>query len=134
MTDAPADTAPGKPAGGSAATHSASEHSASGEAATPRINGADPRWRELLDLDDRLFRDKGLRLLTPEARVLFHLSLSGAVTVTEAMQAAGTSYRGFYTVLERLKQAGLVASTKDKQDQRVRRLNVNPGRMPSANP
>jgi len=65
-------------------------------------------------------------LLTPEARVLLHLTLSGPVPVTAAMQVAGTSYRGFYTVLERLKQAGLVASAKDAQDQRVRRLKLDP--------
>jgi hypothetical protein len=70
--------------------------------------------------------EKGVRLLTPEARVLLYLTLSGPVTVTEAMQVAGTSYRGFYAVLERLKQAGLVAATRDANDQRVRRLQLDP--------
>lgn len=90
------------------------------------ISASDMRWRELLDLDARLGREKGVRLLTPEARVLLHLTLSGPATVTEAMQVAGTSYRGFYAVLERLKQAGLVAATKDANDQRVRRLALDP--------
>ncbi|MCK9540518.1 MAG: MarR family winged helix-turn-helix transcriptional regulator [Novosphingobium sp.] len=90
------------------------------------LNGADQRWRELLDLDARLNEQKGVRLLTPEARVLLYLTLSGPVSVTSAMQIAGTSYRGFYAVLERLRQAGLVATTKDEQDQRVRRLQLAP--------
>ena len=83
-------------------------------------------WRELLDMDERLHEQKNIRLLTPEARVLIHLNLHGPVPVTAAMQVAGTSYRGFYTVLERLKQAGLVGAVKDEQDQRVRRLNIDP--------
>ena len=62
----------------------------------------------------------------PEARVLIHLKLNGSVPVTTAMQVAGTSYRGFYAVLERLKQAGIVATVKDPQDQRVRRLSLDP--------
>lgn len=105
---------------------SAAKADGSGQGADSGFTAADLRWRELLDLDLRLGREKGIRLLTPEARVLLHLTLSGPVTVTEAMQAAGTSYRGFYTVLERLKQAGLVAASKDAHDQRVRRLQLDP--------
>lgn len=91
-----------------------------------RAAGLDQRWRDLIDLDARLGEQKGIRLLTPEARVLLHLTSHGPVSVTSAMQVAGTSYRGFYAVLERLKQAGLVAMSKDDQDQRVRRLKLTP--------
>ena len=83
-------------------------------------------WRNLITLDDKLFNEHNIRLLTPEARVLIHLKLSGPVPVTMAQQVAGTSYRGFYAVLERLKQAGIVATVKDEQDQRVRRLSLDP--------
>lgn len=83
-------------------------------------------WRNLIGLDDKLFSEHGIRLLTPEARVLIHLKLAGPVPVTMAMQVAGTSYRGFYAVLERLKQAGIVATVKDEQDHRVRRLSLDP--------
>ncbi|NYH95695.1 MarR family winged helix-turn-helix transcriptional regulator [Novosphingobium marinum] len=83
-------------------------------------------WRDLIELDARLHEQKNIRILTPEARVLLHLRLSGPVPVTTAMQVAGTSYRGFYAVLERLKQAGLVATVKDEKDQRVRRLSLDP--------
>jgi len=105
---------------------------ATAEEGVVNINASDRRWRELLDLDARLSEAKGIRLLTPEARVLLFLTLSGPVPVTSAMQAAGTSYRGFYAVIERLKQAGLVAASKDAQDQRVRRLELNPAlKMPN---
>jgi DNA-binding MarR family transcriptional regulator len=83
-------------------------------------------WRDLLELDARLHEQRNIRLLTPEARVLIHLKLNGSVSVTTAMQVAGTSYRGFYAVLERLKQAGIVAAVKDDQDQRVRKLSLDP--------
>jgi hypothetical protein len=97
---------------------------AQASSAGPLPAASDMRWRELIELDARLGKERGIRLLTPEARVLLFLTLSGPVSVTEAMQAAGTSYRGFYTVLERLKQAGLVAASKDDHDQRVRRLKL----------
>ncbi len=83
-------------------------------------------WRNLLALDADLFQQKNVRLLTPEARVLINLKLNGPMPVTEAMKLAGVSYRGFYAVLERLKQAGLVGQVKDKQDQRVRQLRLDP--------
>jgi DNA-binding MarR family transcriptional regulator len=97
-----------------------------------RINAADSRWRDILELDARMQRQKGIGLLTPEARVLLFLMQSGPVSVSSALKVAGTSYRGFYTVLERLKKAGLVASTKDAEDQRVRRLKLDPSMKPAS--
>lgn len=82
-------------------------------------------WQGLLELDQQLHEQRNIRLLTPEARVLIHLKLNGPVSVTTAMQVAGTSYRGFYAVLERLRQAGIIATVKDEQDQRVRRLSLD---------
>lgn len=83
-------------------------------------------WRNLLDLDAQIFAARGIRLLTPEARVLINLKLTGTMNVTTAMELAGVSYRGFYAVLERLKQAGMVAQVKDRGDQRVRNLQLEP--------
>lgn len=83
-------------------------------------------WRDLLALDARLFEQRNIRFLTPEARVVIHLKLTGSTSVNEAMQIAGTSYRGFYAVLERLREAGIVATVKDEDDQRVRRLSLDP--------
>lgn len=83
-------------------------------------------WRELLELDERMHAQRKIRLLTPEARVLVHLKINGPVSVTGAMRISGSSYRGFYAVLERLKQAGLIAALKDDNDQRVRKLSIDP--------
>ncbi|MEO6092671.1 MAG: TolC family protein [Novosphingobium sp.] len=84
------------------------------------------RWRQLIALDAALHEHRQIRLLTPEARVLLHLHLAGPVPVSEAMRVAGTSDRGFYGVLARLKLAGLVATARDAKDQRIRRLALNP--------
>lgn len=97
--------------------------------ASPRAGGRE-NWANLLEFDEQLFGQKGIRLLTPEARVLIHLKLSGKMTVSGAMEKAGVSHRGFYAVLERLKQAGLVGQAKDEEDQRVRQLTLDPS-MPS---
>jgi hypothetical protein len=83
-------------------------------------------WRNLLQLDAEIFAHRGIRMLTPEARVLINLKLNGPMSVTAAMDLAGVSYRGFYAVLDRLKQAGLVDQVKDRDDQRVRNLQLDP--------
>ena len=108
-------------------TDEAAQASDAGAGRSPsQGEAADAIWRGLADLDEKLHLQRNIRLLTPEARVLIHLKLNGSVPVTTAMQVAGTSYRGFYAVLERLKQAGIVATVKDPQDQRVRRLSLDP--------
>jgi hypothetical protein len=113
--------------GPSASTSGPSQEDPETSAASAAREAADLRaWRDLLALDARLHEQRKIRLLTPEARVLIHLKLSGPVPVTTAMQVAGTSHRGFYAVLERLKQAGIVATVKDGQDQRVRNLSIDP--------
>ena len=91
---------------------------------------ADPKWKELLEIDARMYQQRKIRILTPEARVLFALLVGGPLQVNSAMQVAGTSYRGFYAVLERLKQAGLVNINKDTEDQRVRNLTVDQADIP----
>jgi DNA-binding MarR family transcriptional regulator len=87
----------------------------------------------MLQVDAALAERTGIRLLTPEARILFQLMTAGPMSVTTAMQVAGVSYRGFYAVLDRLKKAGLIASAKNTEDQRVRTLKVDfPAPAPSA--
>ncbi|MET1756881.1 hypothetical protein ABVV53_15670 [Novosphingobium sp. RD2P27] len=88
------------------------------------IDVGDSRWKELIDFDAKLFKTKNIRLLTPEARVLFQLMMSGPLRVNEAMQVAATSYKGFYAVMDRLKQAGLVNISTDDKDHRARNLSI----------
>jgi DNA-binding MarR family transcriptional regulator len=112
--------------------HASGSHPGYAEGEPPRKLEADvdnagrQSWRDLLRLDAEIFAHRGIRMLTPEARVLINLKLSGPMSVTAAMELAGVSYRGFYAVLDRLKQAGLVDQVKDQGDQRVRNLQLDP--------
>ena len=76
----------------------------------------------LLSFDEALRQKRGVGVLTPEARVLFTIACAGPAPVGEAMKVAGTSYRGFYSVMQRLERAELVGSAPDENDQRVRKL------------
>jgi hypothetical protein len=78
----------------------------------------------LLEFDERLRLARGIGILSSEGRVLMHIALNGTPPVTDTMAASGTSYRGFYTVLGRLKKASLVHATVDIGDHRVRRLSI----------
>ncbi|MBM3596005.1 MAG: hypothetical protein FJX31_09590 [Alphaproteobacteria bacterium] len=103
----------------------ASEHDRPGGASARLPEGEGLQsWRNLLELDVQIFAARGIRLLTPEARVLINLKVTGTMNVTTAMELAGVSYRGFYAVLERLKQASMIAQVKDQEDQRVRNLQL----------
>ncbi len=121
MSEAPSTTPQPVPAPDSRPQGGAGEASA-------RLDDADgaQSWRNLLKLDAEIFVHRGIRILTPEARVLINLKLNGPMNVTAAMELAGVSYRGFYAVLERLKQAGLVGQVQDQEDHRVRNLQLDP--------
>jgi DNA-binding MarR family transcriptional regulator len=111
---------------GSGVSVNSNPKAARGGDTTRRAARATRVWRDLLELDSSFHTQKGIRILTPEARVLIQLRLNGPMSVTTAMEQAGTSYRGFYAVLERLRQAGIISTVKDDQDQRVRKLSIDP--------
>lgn len=77
---------------------------------------------KLLRFDQELKRAKSIGFLTPEARILLLLATNDAPSISDVMGVTGTSYRGFYSVLGRLKKAELVRTTIDTSDQRMRRL------------
>jgi len=88
------------------------------------LNLSREQLTNLVEFDERLRQSRGIGILSAEGRILMHIALNGAPPVSDAMAAAGTSYRGFYTVLGRLKSASLVQATVDNGDQRVRRLSI----------
>ena len=79
---------------------------------------------KLLEFDKALRASKGIGILTPEARILFWISCHGPTPVSEIMAATGASYRGFFTVLRRLKDASMVSAAADAKDHRVRHLSI----------
>ncbi len=67
-----------------------------------------------------LFMKRGVEMLTVEGRILLHLMVHGQSRIKELMLASGSSYRGFYLALERLKEKRMVNSEIDPSDRRVR--------------
>lgn len=80
----------------------------------------------ILDFDRRLMEANGIHLLTPEGRVLLRLALDGAMSVSAAQLFAGTSHSSYYSVLRRLKSAGLILVAADEKDGRSKLLSVRP--------
>ncbi len=66
-----------------------------------------------------IYTSKGVELLTIEGRILLHLLMNGQSRIKELMLASGSSYRGFYLALDRLKEKRLVHSEIDCSDRRA---------------
>jgi len=78
----------------------------------------------ILEFDEQLKAANGIQLLTAEGRVFLRLALDGAMSVSEAQAAAGTSHSSYFNVLRRLKSAGLIAAVPDKKDARIKWLRI----------
>lgn len=62
--------------------------------------------------------------LSTEGKILVYLGENGPSRVKEVMVEVDASYRGFYLALERLKGQGLVNTSLDSKDKRVRILSL----------
>lgn len=79
-------------------------------------------FSDALDLDKRFNEQLGIMVLRPEARMLMTLSRSGPLSIKQAISLSGLSYRGFYLILNKLQEQGLVRIDRDTHDGRVRKL------------
>ena len=70
------------------------------------------------------FGQAGIQVFTVEGRIIIHLLSHGESRIKELLLASGSSYRGFYLALERLKAKGIVTSELDPQDRRARRIKL----------
>lgn len=68
---------------------------------------------------------RGVDILTTEGKILNYLGANEHACVKEVMLDIGTSYRGFYMALDRLKIANVVRSEVSAKDKRVRYLHLN---------
>ncbi len=66
------------------------------------------------------YDDLGINLLTVDGRILLFLQQRKQSRIKELMLASGSSYRGFYLALDRLKEKGLITSVMDPEDKRAR--------------
>ena len=68
----------------------------------------------------------GVKVLTPEGRILLQLVEHGPSRVKYVMLSSGASYRGFYLALDRLKDQRAVKMQPAEWDRRVRILALAP--------
>jgi DNA-binding MarR family transcriptional regulator len=78
--------------------------------------------QQLLDLDDLWHSLLGQAVLRPSARLILQVAIRGTMSVKEAMHDSALSHRAFYNVLESLKSQGVIQTSVDERDGRVRRL------------
>ncbi|MDG5749273.1 MarR family winged helix-turn-helix transcriptional regulator [Qipengyuania sp. XHP0207] len=73
------------------------------------------------------YDDLGINLLTVDGRILLFLQQRKQSRIKELMLASGSSYRGFYLALDRLKEKGLITSVMDPEDKRARIIQLSSG-------
>ena len=83
--------------------------------------------RTLLDLEQDLVRQTGLRALTPEARLVLLLISEGPMPIKRAMIESDLSYRGFYNMIDRLISRGTLVREPSNQDRRIHLLRLAAG-------
>lgn len=64
--------------------------------------------------------------LRPEAKIIFLLLKENGLGMKQAISLSGLSYRGFYLMLKRMTDQGLVVVEDDRNDRRVRRVHPAP--------
>jgi DNA-binding MarR family transcriptional regulator len=60
--------------------------------------------------------------LRPAVRLLLRIMVKRSISIKEAMMDSPLSYRAFYIMIDRLKEAGLIDVASDDSDRRVRLL------------
>jgi hypothetical protein len=76
---------------------------------------------------DNFFNEKlNSPALRPAARLLLHVAVNRSVSIKQAMLDSPLSYRAFYIMIDRLKDASLLDVKSDHEDRRVRRLVLGP--------
>lgn len=78
--------------------------------------------KHVLQIDDFLVEKLKGSVLRPDARLLLFIMVMQSASIKEAMLDSALSYRAFYTMLDRLKEAALIDVVTDDADRRVRKL------------
>ena len=71
------------------------------------------------------FGRSGVEVFTIEGRIIIHLLNNGSSRIKELLHASGSSYRGFYLAIDRLKAKGVVTADIDPHDRRARLIRLN---------
>ena len=77
---------------------------------------------QILKIDNFFNEALHTAALRPAARLLLFIMVKRSVSIKQAMLDSPLSYRAFYIMIERLKDAALLDVKSDDEDRRVRRL------------
>ncbi len=83
--------------------------------------------KALLEMEQDLVRQIGVRALTPEARLVLLLMSEGPMPIKRAMIESDLSYRGFYNMIDRLISRGTLVREPSQQDRRIQLLRLTAG-------
>ena len=83
--------------------------------------------KALLEMEQDLVRQIGVRALTPEARLVLLLVSEGPMPIKRAMIESDLSYRGFYNMIDRLISRGTLVREPSQQDRRIQLLRLTAG-------
>ena len=83
--------------------------------------------KALLEMEQDLVRQIGVRALTPEARLVLLLMSEGPKPIKRAMIESDLSYRGFYNMIDRLISRGTLVREPSQQDRRIQLLRLTAG-------
>lgn len=83
--------------------------------------------KALLEMEQDLVRQIGVRALTPEARLVLLLMSEGPMPIKRAMIESDLSYRGFYNMIDRLISRGTLVREPSQQDRRIQLLRIAQG-------
>ena len=83
--------------------------------------------KALLEMEQDLLQQIGVRALTPEARLVLLLMSEGPMPIKRAMIESDLSYRGFYNMIDRLISRGTLVREPSQQDRRIQLLRLTAG-------
>lgn len=85
---------------------------------------SDLAFQDILKIE-HFFRQRfGLSFIKPEAKIILLLKEKGSLSMKETMSFLDLSYRGFYILVKRMIQNGIIFMEEDAFDRRVKRISL----------
>lgn len=82
---------------------------------------------EILQMEQCFKKNFGFNLMKPEAKIILTLKQKGSLSIKEAMTFLDLSYRGFYILVRKLENSGVIYLKDDPHDKRVKRIFLSNG-------
>lgn len=82
------------------------------------------KFSDILRMDEHFSQKFGIQFLRTEAKLIFLLKEHESLSIKEAMTFLNCSYRGFYIILNKLRETGIIYISNDEGDKRVRKITL----------